>query len=755
MKVLLEAYIDDNFGDDLFIKIICERYPTESFYLFDHGYKEETIRRLKCNHNLHFIPVNTNMIECRLFDLFLLIGGDMFPNNIDLKFREMIIDKRIEYGKPVHIIGCNLHRSYSEASLNIILKMFQKASYVAVRDEWSYNFLKERLPENNIYHSSDIAFSYDINNIKKIKKSGLLGISVRRKTSLDDEIYTEYCAYFSSIINVYLEKDNQNQVTFFCFSSGKVKDEETAKDILLGVNDHDRVKIKSYLGEINSYMNSFSECESIIATRFHALVMALILHIPFIPFAYESKLNNLLLDITYEGILLDYENMKTPPVDVLKQLSKDKQPYDVQKLGEYLRRSAINFNLLDKILKKSDSVKGNVEDNPLVSIILPTYNGNKYIKESIISCLNQTYRNIELIVVDDCSTDNTLETINKIAVRDNRLKVIRHYENKKLPAALNTGFSIAKGQYFTWTSDDNIYGINAIEEMVKKLQNNIKIDVIYADYAVIDENNDVRAVQVLDENIDNILIENIIGACFLYKRQVHEQLGGYNEEEFLVEDYDFWLRASLIFKFKKISKVLYYYRCHTASLSTTKNKEVMLKRVQIIDKILPKLSNIKREILYKMYITLAEDVLWVFKDRDWYIDLKTTAFLISPDLYFPVENPSELAQELTLVERLIIKLPLIRTLYGYEQPVYLWGTNEESLQVYKKLRQNGFDIEGFVDDTKISRGILKEKGIFRSDVIVFPEIKVKIIIATKEDRDKIEEKLKQKGFISIQDYILI
>ena len=82
---------------------------------------------------------------------------------------------------------------------------------------------------------------------------------------------------------------------------------------------------------------------------------------------------------------------------------------------------------------------------PKVSLILPTHNGARYLLESIQSCLEQSFRDFELIVVNDCSTDNTLELLESI--RDERLQIVNLDQNRKLPGALNAGFARARGQY--------------------------------------------------------------------------------------------------------------------------------------------------------------------------------------------------------------------------------------------------------------------------------------------------------------------
>src|SRR5687768_16352258 len=107
-----------------------------------------------------------------------------------------------------------------------------------------------------------------------------------------------------------------------------------------------------------------------------------------------------------------------------------------------------------------------MKPGPLVSIVLPTYNGCRYLCESIDSCRKQTYPHWELILVDDCSTDDTPRIMAEAVRSDARIRSVRHETNKKLPSGLNTGFRLAKGDYLTWTSDDNCYRPEALAEMV-------------------------------------------------------------------------------------------------------------------------------------------------------------------------------------------------------------------------------------------------------------------------------------------------
>jgi len=209
----------------------------------------------------------------------------------------------------------------------------------------------------------------------------------------------------------------------------------------------------------------------------------------------------------------------------------------------------------------------------LVSIVLPTYNGKDFLNKSIESCLNQTYKNIELIIINDCSTDSTEQIINSYT--DSRIKYLKNEINQKLPKSLNIGFNIALGDYFTWTSDDNFYDVTAIEKMVFSLESQ-KVDLVCAPYFTIDNNDEITGERSVGKQSD-VLIDNVVKACFLYKKEVHKKLNGYNPDLFLVEDYDFWIRATFEnFKFYQLTEKLYYYRFHENSLTETRRKDISM-----------------------------------------------------------------------------------------------------------------------------------------------------------------------------------
>ena len=212
-------------------------------------------------------------------------------------------------------------------------------------------------------------------------------------------------------------------------------------------------------------------------------------------------------------------------------------------------------------------------NQPLISVVLPTFNGARHLTEAIDGCLKQTWTNWELIIVDDHSTDETPEIIKRHAAADERIRSVRHDRNQKLPAALNTGFALARGEYCTWTSDDNFYQPDALKKMAAVLDRNEKVDIVYTGYGRINEAGQPSSSGLLLPPEDLGYRGNMITPCFLFRRRVYDLVGGYAEDLFLAEDYFFWLCAAEKFRFQPLPEDLYRYREHSNSLTAQRTEK--------------------------------------------------------------------------------------------------------------------------------------------------------------------------------------
>jgi glycosyltransferase involved in cell wall biosynthesis len=203
-------------------------------------------------------------------------------------------------------------------------------------------------------------------------------------------------------------------------------------------------------------------------------------------------------------------------------------------------------------------------DDQLVSVVLPTLNGERYIAASIESCLAQTYGLFELIVVDDGSTDGTVDVVRTFS--DPRIRLVRLTENVGLPAALNRGFAEARGGYLTFTSDDNLYAPEAFATMLAALQERPEVGMVYAGQMIIDAAGSVvRPANLFPP--EALAWTNPVGGCFLYRRSVAQAVGEYDPRFAMAEDAHYWLRVSRRAQILQLPGRLYYYRLHSESLT--------------------------------------------------------------------------------------------------------------------------------------------------------------------------------------------
>lgn len=212
---------------------------------------------------------------------------------------------------------------------------------------------------------------------------------------------------------------------------------------------------------------------------------------------------------------------------------------------------------------------------PCASVVLPTYKRAHVLPMAIRSVLNQSMADLELIVVDDNSPDATREIV--ASFDDPRIRYVRNEPNLNLPRALNRGFSLARGRYLTWTSDDNMYGEDALRKMIEAIRDQ-GCGLVYADYYHFTDLAPDGAPLAIRHNKLSPTVQlekgNHIGACFMYTREVYEAIGDYDPELFLVEDYDYFMRIAKRFRVGHIPEPLYYFRRHDDALFVSRFCEV-------------------------------------------------------------------------------------------------------------------------------------------------------------------------------------
>ena len=183
----------------------------------------------------------------------------------------------------------------------------------------------------------------------------------------------------------------------------------------------------------------------------------------------------------------------------------------------------------------------------LVSVIIPVYNVEKFVEQAIVSIIKQTYKNLEIIVIDDGSSDATYQIVADLAIQDPRIKLYKNERNLKIVKTLNRALSLAQGEYIARMDGDDISALDRIEKQVAFLESNPDYDLVGCSLILIDENGMEigRLIKLSDQELLMKLIKYgpLVAHIWVAKQNVYTKLNGYRELSG-AEDYDFLLRMT-------------------------------------------------------------------------------------------------------------------------------------------------------------------------------------------------------------------
>ena len=214
--------------------------------------------------------------------------------------------------------------------------------------------------------------------------------------------------------------------------------------------------------------------------------------------------------------------------------------------------------------------------NPLVSIVIPVYNGSNYMREAIDSALAQTYRNIEVIVVNDGSNDGGKTREIALSYGDR----IRYFEkeNGGVSTALNLAIQEMKGEFFSWLSHDDVYYPQKIQVQIDYINETNKHNIIvYSDWDCIDSKSQficTTKVKHCDPSEFRLYFScagGLHGCTLLIPYECFERLGTFNPSLRYTQDFDLWFRFTYGYEFHHINSCLIMYRCHLEQGSFKRN----------------------------------------------------------------------------------------------------------------------------------------------------------------------------------------
>lgn len=260
---------------------------------------------------------------------------------------------------------------------------------------------------------------------------------------------------------------------------------------------------------------------------------------------------------------------------------------------------------------------------PIVSIILPTYNGEKErIWKSIDSVLNQSFKNFELIIINDASTNDIEKTIKEINKRDDRIVYIKNKKNLKLTKTLNKGISIAKWKYIARIDDDDErIDKNKLEKQVDFLEKNTEYWIVWTNAKII---NNLWEEQhhIMRPSTDKEIRENMLTWCrfihssVLIRKTILDRVWWYNSEWNMSEDYELWMRIWLSSKMHIFKEDSVLYTVNTNWITSKNYRKQKLMALKLFFK------------YYKYYPKTHIIKALCFRFWEWIIPYKRSRYII-------------------------------------------------------------------------------------------------------------------------------
>ncbi len=283
----------------------------------------------------------------------------------------------------------------------------------------------------------------------------------------------------------------------------------------------------------------------------------------------------------------DYIVIKTL-LEYMKSVGKEFD-YTMDDIFEYFKNYPKTLEINKPINQKATPISVNTEinwtnftKNPLVTVYITNYNYGNYIKQAIESVLNQKFRDFEVIIIDDGSTDDSKEIIEKY--RKHPKVTIVYQENRGLNVTNNIAIKLSRGKFIMRLDADDYLNENALTVLSQKLLSDESLALVFPDYYLVDKDGKIIAEEKR-HNFENVTMfdQPAHGACTMIRKEILVELGGYSEEFTRQDGYELWVK---IIKNKKVANIdlpLFYYRQHGNSL--TKNKEKLYEtRHEIVKK---------------------------------------------------------------------------------------------------------------------------------------------------------------------------
>lgn len=306
MNIYLIAYTKQNLGDDLFTSMLISKYPNVNFDInIEKTCYGDSFKKYS---NVNIINKKRNLeeIEITKYDAIVYIGGSIFMEQKNGLYKLREINKFIKEAKkkniPFFYINCNFGPYTTNEYLELARDTFSYCEDVCFRDKYSYDLFKDI---KNVRYIPDLVLSYELNNLPK--KENTVGISVIDLSIREElkELENEYIQTLKNNIEDYQRSGKIVYLFSFCEYEG---DENTIKKIENYIIDKEKLKIVKYIGNIEEFLNIYSQMEYMICARFHSMIISANLKQKVMVLSYSDKITNVIKDLEFPYTIKNFND---------------------------------------------------------------------------------------------------------------------------------------------------------------------------------------------------------------------------------------------------------------------------------------------------------------------------------------------------------------------------------------------------------------------------------------------------------------
>ncbi|WP_379138007.1 glycosyltransferase family 2 protein [Paenibacillus sp. sgz500958] len=382
-------------------------------------------------------------------------------------------------------------------------------------------------------------------------------------------------------------------------------------------------------------------------------------------------------------------------------------------------------------------------NEPLVSVVIPVYNGENYLREAIDSVIAQTYQNIEIIVVNDGSRDEG--ATERIATSyGNKIRYF-HKENGGVATALNLAIREMKGEYFSWLSHDDMYYPGKVELQVRALRASGNMTaIVHGDYDLLDVHSQaithvtqskIYTIDQLESSVFPVLQGVVHGCCLLIHRSHFERVGGFDEALISTQDYDLWFRMLRFQQTIYLTEPLVIARVHESQGSRTMNTH-KAECEQLHIGFLEKLTEAEMSAMYGSAYNFYHRMCCYFKGGEMEISY-----------HYANKKLQEAAVPEDVSDQLLYLKNYVSTLFdGKTDRICIFGAGQYGVSLYQELRSKLINVDCFSDNNEGKWGYLFDNVYCISPEQLELEKDRTLVIVANRTPTEIVDQLKLKGF---------